>query len=367
MLTGNKGDWSEPYALLKLLADGKLYLGGDEFEKIENLFYPIIKILKHESERIIDFSYDNNLVIVNNGETIIKVPIIDFVNNSKICFERIKNSKKDNTKNGSKGAFNIPEIEELLLSFSIKTLKAKSRDKNDITIQIKDSNSFITPTLGFSIKSQMGSPSTLVNSSGETNFTYNIIGNELNNNDINEFNQTKEFSKKIKLLKSKGLKLVFDKMDSRVFKSNLSTYGNSFDRVLAEMLLLFCENDVPSENRVNNFIKKIAVNNPVEYDLETNPDLYEMVMKQFLIDYALGMRAGEVWKKDYQASGGYIIVRKDGEIICYHFYFIKQFGDYLLKNTMLDTGSTSRNKFGIIYKENNSLKLKLNLQIRFIK
>ena len=35
--------------------------------------------------------------------------------------------------------------------------------------------------------------------------------------------------------------------------------------------------------------------------------MYEMIMKKFLTDYALGMRAAEVWKRNYQATGGYLI------------------------------------------------------------
>ncbi|WP_262710866.1 HpaII family restriction endonuclease [Flavobacterium franklandianum] len=97
-----------------------------------------------------------------------------------------------------------------------------------------------------------------------------------------------------------------------------------------------------------------------------NSSIYQMIMKKFLTDYALGMRAAEVWKRDYQATGGYLIVKDDGELICYHFYFAKNFEDYLFNNTKLETAS-ERNGFGKIYSENGQQKIKLNLQIRFIK
>jgi type II restriction enzyme len=41
-LTGNKGEWSEIYTLLKLLGDGKVYAGDQNLNKIQDLFYPII-------------------------------------------------------------------------------------------------------------------------------------------------------------------------------------------------------------------------------------------------------------------------------------------------------------------------------------
>ena len=41
MLTGNKGEWSEIYVFLKLLADGKLYSADENLEIIENIYYEI--------------------------------------------------------------------------------------------------------------------------------------------------------------------------------------------------------------------------------------------------------------------------------------------------------------------------------------
>lgn len=49
-LTGNKGEWSEIYTLLKLLGEGKVYAGDQNLNKIQNLFYPIIMILRQEKE-----------------------------------------------------------------------------------------------------------------------------------------------------------------------------------------------------------------------------------------------------------------------------------------------------------------------------
>lgn len=40
MITGNKGEWSEIYALFKLLGDKQLFLGNKDIEKLEDLFYP---------------------------------------------------------------------------------------------------------------------------------------------------------------------------------------------------------------------------------------------------------------------------------------------------------------------------------------
>jgi type II restriction enzyme len=361
MLKGNKGEWSEPYALLKLLADGKLYLGGENFNKVKGIFYPIIKILRHEKDRIVEFSYNDKIIIVSDGKLLFKIPILDFVKNVKVCFDKIKNIKK------KKGSFEIPEIETFLTSFSIQTLKAKSKLKNDITIQIEDPNTFITPTLGFSIKSQLGSPSTLLNASGATNFTYIIKDKELSIDEISKIESARLFSNKIKLIHSFGASIEFEKVDNEIFKSNLQTIDYYFELILSEILLLFYTNDINSENTISNFTEKIAQKNTIGYNLNINSSMYELIVKKFLIDYALGMRAAEVWKRNYQATGGYLVVKDDGELICYHFYFAKNFEDYLFNNTRLETPDHGKHDFGRIYNENGQQKIKLNLQIRFIK
>ncbi|MBK8662736.1 MAG: HpaII family restriction endonuclease [Ignavibacteriales bacterium] len=66
-----------------------------------------------------------------------------------------------------------------------------------------------------------------------------------------------------------------------------------------------------------------------------------------------------------EATGGFIIVKDDGELVCYHIYNRNDFQDFLLKNTKIDTPSSSRNRFGMVYRENNKLLIKLNLQIRY--
>ena len=89
-------------------------------------------------------------------------------------------------------------------------------------------------------------------------------------------------------------------------------------------------------------------------------------MKNFLTDIALGMTPATPWTGDFQATGGYIIVREDGEVLCYHLYNHNEFQEYLFKNTRFDTPSASRYEFGSIYKENDKNYIKLNLQVRFI-
>ena len=88
-------------------------------------------------------------------------------------------------------------------------------------------------------------------------------------------------------------------------------------------------------------------------------------MKRFLTDVALGMMPSKVWSGQYDATGGYLIVKEDGDVLCYHIYNRNQFEDYLFENTKLETASSSRHEFGHIYVSGSDKYFKLNLQIRF--
>ena len=55
MITGNKGEWSEVYALLKIIADKQLFAGDSDLNKIESLIFPIIKVLRDESNGTFEF------------------------------------------------------------------------------------------------------------------------------------------------------------------------------------------------------------------------------------------------------------------------------------------------------------------------
>lgn len=87
-----------------------------------------------------------------------------------------------------------------------------------------------------------------------------------------------------------------------------------------------------------------------------------------ILDAALGMMPAKEWTGRYDANGGYLVVKKDGEIVCYHFYNRNDVEDYLYNNTRFERGSRRRHGFGSLYRDKNGeVCIKLNLQIRFRK
>ncbi|KXA31684.1 hypothetical protein HMPREF3229_00213 [Peptoniphilus harei] len=77
------------------------------------------------------------------------------------------------------------------------------------------------------------------------------------------------------------------------------------------------------------------------------------------------MKPATIWDGIDEASVGYIIVTKQGDVLAYHIYNRIYFEEYLLNNTKYEIASTLKHDFGKVYSENGEDFIKLNLQIRF--
>ncbi len=358
MLTGNRGEWSEIYALFKLLGDTKLFSGDADLNQVEELFYPIVKIMRAESGGKYEYAVNTNLIIISDSKELLKIPVKTFQEQATFLLQKIKSS--------SGASFSIPEIEAFMNSIHCKTLKAKSTSKTDIHIVIHDSRINQQAELGFSIKSQLGGDSTLLNAGKTTNFIYKIQGFSPSKSVIENINAIDTRSK-IKdrleeIKKQKGL-LKFITLEQDVFKNNLVLIDSLLPNILSELVHSFY---TTKNTTIKDLVDDISKRNPLNYDTQFSHSFYEYKIKRFLTDVALGMMPSKVWTGQYDATGGYLVVKESGEVLCYHIYNRNHFEDYLYNNTKLETASSSRHEFGKIFTENNNLYFKLNLQIRFI-
>lgn len=355
----NKGEWSEIYTFLKLLADGRLYAADADLNRIEDVYYPIIKILRNEPIGSLGFCVDTMIKVCDTtGNELVSLPLQDFRDKSIYLLSEIQNS--------TGRTFDVPDIVSFLESINVVELKASSNSTKDITIMVHDFHTGMEPILGFSIKSYIGGDPTIVNASGSTNFIYSIRGNTLSQDNINEINNINSRSKirdRISRLEEFGCNLEYESMQSDIFKSNLTMIDSLFPKILSEMLKLYYAGEA---NTVVNMVNILEETNPCNYNLELNPSLYKYKVKNYLTDSALGMKAARIWDGFYNATGGYIVVKEDGNIVCYHIYNRNEFQSYLFNNTRFETPSSGKHKFGKIYEENGSLFFKLNLQVRFI-
>lgn len=358
-LSGNKGEWSEIYTFLKLLGEGIVYAGDQNLNKIRDLFYPIIMILRQENEGNFNYKLQEKNVVIQTpeGNELFRIPASVFLSEA----EKLLNAINDHD-----GSFALPQIENFMNRIYCHSLKAKSSDKTDIKIILHDRRTNINSEMGFSIKSQLGGNSTLLNASKATNFNFKIEGAVLSDEDIagiNSLNPPRnKVIAKVEAIKKKGGILVFDKVDNPTFRNNLIMLDGDLPAIISHLLLEQINTGIST---LKELAEKLTENNPMNYDVSQPSRYYAYKIKHLLTSTALGMMPATAWNGQFDANGGYLVVKKDGEILCYHFYDRNRFEDFLFSNAYLERSSTTRHEYASIIKENDgSLSFKLNFQVR---
>lgn len=358
MLKGNKGEWSEIYAFCYLLNAGVLRAADKDLNPTIGIYFPILKILREETRGTILKYYPANpnsptIKIFNGNELLGEY--------SKQEFENIINTLYREIPEGER-AFEIPEVNDFFDGIYVKKLKADSAHKQDIDIQIHDIHTGISPVCGFSVKSYLGASPTLVNPGKTTNFIYTIENcTDDIMNAVNAIDTRTKIIDRMRYLREIGCTIVrSEEMISAQFKENLEFVDSKMPQIISETLLSAYQTGT---KRLVDVVNRMKEQNPIGY---SNPNMYSYKIKKLLCACALGMTPEKHWEGTEDANGGYIVVKRDGSVVCYHIYNRTDFEQYLYDYTCFDTPSTSRYEYMSVYKENGEYKLKLNLQIRFL-
>lgn len=381
MLTGNKGEWSEAYVFLRLLAEGRLNAADQNLIAIPNVYYPIIKIIRNEENNPRSYLLNGKIDVVDNtsGIVLLSISIIDFIQKSNKLFTDLKAAKGK--------SISFPVIETFLNSIDFNKLKAKNIDKSDIKIMIHDINTGMKPTLGFSIKSLVGKDPTLFNAGIGTNFIFKLtppLGLVFNMSKFNTDTYTQSLQRrqpaKIAIRLQELIRLKFDitftNVESETLKLNLQLIDSKLPEILSQIVYYKYKSKT---SKMKDLLTQINNQNPLGYDLVKGHPFYEVKIKNFLTESALGMTPETVWTSVYNVTGGLIIVKKTGDIVCYHIYNRNEFQEYLINRSRLDQPATSEDasnpgnydvvaekkyRFGWVYQNNGEFYIKLNLQIR---
>lgn len=353
-ITGNRGEWSELYALIKLMYTGKLYAADENVNRIDDVYFPILRILRNQAtpEQVDFIIHENDVDVLFSGE---KVSTVDKNRLSKMVGMILAGIRS-----GSDRAFEIDGAQNEMQNLHIDRISASSSDKTDITLQIHDIHTGYDPICGFSIKSELGSPPTLLNASGATNFVFEIKG--ITDADMERINsistRTKILDRMADILSCGEMKFVH--AVNETFSSNLMLIDSYMEDIIASMLIDYYQNKASD---CKSLVELTEDKNPVGYPRK---GFYEYKFKKFLCSVALGMMPSKEWDGHDEANGGYVIVKEDGDVLAYHLYNRNAFETYLLNNTKLERGSTTKHGFAFVYKTGDNYFINLNLQIRFI-
>ena len=353
--TGNTGEWSELYALAFLLANGGAHGADKDQNRKEELFYKVLKIIFAEKVGKDKMTYeiiDDSVNVFSGSKKIVSIKAQKIQSVLKKMFESLSTRSRGR-------AFPLEVGSEMMHILQKEVIKASSFDKKDLDLVILDiKTNKPSPETGFSIKSQLGSPSTLINASRATNFTFEVFDKDMNTPKNLPKLHDKNVKDNIRLLLSSGFNIIFSKIDSDTFQDNLSLIDSNLPTYVAKILLSYYSRDASSLSDL------VALNFP-SADKKNKQPIHKI--KEFLSIMALGMMPNTDWNGILTSLGGFLLVKKNGDVLCYYLYNLEDFQEYLLNNTKLDTPSTTRYGIGKIITENGHCFIKLNLQVRFTK
>lgn len=348
----NKGEWAELFVFLKALAEGKIYAANENLEKVEELFYVILSAIKKEENILKEFrrtDSGNKVLLIENNTESIEVPTSEFEKFSQIVLNSIRLGS---------GTFEIPEVEPFLNKIKITKIKANSDSKKDIIFKIHDDFTGAEPEIGFSIKSYIGSKPTLLNASGATRVLYKL-SKPLLPEDIqlvNSIDGRTKIKDRVQFIRDREIDIDYYKVVSPIFNRNLQMVDFRMPEILGNLFLN------------SYFVNGKSISDVVElYCREYNEDIEIIThkVKDLLVAVALGMEPNTKWTGIEDANGGYIVVKDDGEVLCYHIYDRNKLREYLFKNTKFDSPSSKRTGAGLISIEEGEQRFSLTVQIRF--
>lgn len=357
----NKGEWSELYAFIKLLKEGKIYGADENADRIDDIYLPIIKIMREANSDSFDYFTGEKIRIYKNNCLIKEIDNSYFTEYISVLFGAIFEGSSV-----SSGAFAIPLIDPLLNDLNITKIKASSEKKADIQMQVHDIHTGYSQEVGFSIKSDIGSPPTLLNPSKITRFRFQIHGLDDSSvsiiNSIDKKTEKNYVKQRMRILKKICKKITYDSMLSQTYEDNLILIDSLLPEIYGEMILqhyLHLDEGISNCTDILDLVCKI---NPLNYRQNS---IYRYKFKKLITAAALGMTPSSQWDGLDAATGGYIIIKKDGDVVCYHLYNRNFFEEYLLNNTYFDRPSTHRYDYGYVYCCGDKKFIDLNVQIRF--
>ncbi|MGK0270028.1 MAG: hypothetical protein ACI88H_000661 [Cocleimonas sp.] len=383
-LSRNAGEWAEFYVLLNVLSEGRLYAADGSLNKLTDNYFPVIKIEMQKSgqpkERPIPIEYIINasaqtITVSTAGNSCI-IDMSTFREEADSFFQIIS------TRRG-KGAFQVPEISNVLEMLNNPVTKQSSSKKADIHIVIHDIMTGFENEVGFSIKSQHSSAASLINASGQTLFQYKIKCKENYSvadiqaslaarvHDENGESLKVGPKERVSKLVTAGFDLEFEVVKSDFFRENLQLIDSSMDVFLADCLLVFMQNRISGLAEI---VELVSTRNPCKFKAscpERQLDFYKYKMKRLIVDAALGMQPKAPWTGVYDASGGYIVVKSTGDVVCYHLYNWNALQDYLFNHlrfetpTSTGTGTKAAFNYGLYYSAENKHFMDICLQLRF--
>lgn len=376
----NKGEWSELYVFFKLLSDRKVYVADKDMNKLRDVFLNIISVIREENKGF-EYRYftgDNVRITLNGAD----VSIVD-----SALFTKYMNKVWEMIRTNSTTTFTDEEVRDFLSTIYVNNITSPAQKKSeffggtaDIVLDTMDYRSGVNQIMGFSCKSDIDAASTLFNASADnTNFVYELQGT-FNDEMMNTFNgmfntitkkgvekQEVATGERMSYLKQNGIDLTFLNPVKDTAKHNLIRCGGlEMPAIIGSILKYYYYERSATTATVEDSIQYLADTDPANYGFDDLYDTYKVKLANLLYSMFTGLRFSKKWSGRSDVSGGYIVVKRDGDVVAFHSCIADEFKDFLIDKLKFEAPSCSRHKYMTIYKgDNDKYYLKLALQFRF--
>ena len=354
-----KREWCELYTFFRLLADGQVHAGNAEGTKDEAMTWPIAMIRREEHDGTRQYIIEGEEIHICGENMDKRIPREDFDTVAHLVLEAVKASRENDVES--------PEgVEEFLDEVAIFDLEAQTDDRTDFYVSFFHKD---TPPVGFCVRSKLTSMFPLLDGGRTANFKFEQTGVKFATptvNKINAFGEDDDVVGRMMMIERLGGNLKFNDAADKIFRSNLGMIDLHFPRVVGEMVRAMHLEGITKVSELTEYIKQL---NPLKIkdELINKHKFYEYKMKQFLLALALGMRPAKLYNGTDSAIAGFLMMDAQGEVIAYQKADKDTFAEFLYKNTRLEKGSTNKDKYGYLERENGVYYFKLNLKIGLLK
>ena len=354
-----KREWGELYAFFRLLADGEVCSGTPDVKKNEAQHLPVAMIQREEHDGPRRYIVEKDNVYISGANIDKRVPREDFAAVCDLILEGIRSSSADEVTS--------PDgVEEFLDEVCIYNLEARTDDRTDFSVAFYSADA---PVVGFSVRSRLGVMFPLLDGGRAANFKFEQTGVKFPSpavNKINAHGEEDDVVSRMLMIERLGGGLKYNDVADKIFRSNLSMIDLHAGRMLGEMTRLMLLDDLTKVSDLTEEIKKL---NPLKIkdELIYKHGYYDYKVREFLLAIATGMRPAKLYSGVESAIGGMLLVTGSGEVLCYQRAFRQTFADFLFYNTRLEKGSTAKDKYGFLERENGAYYFKLNLKVGLLK
>ena len=359
MFQTSRKDWVELLALLRLVSDGTVPMADDRGRPTYSR-RPLRAICRQEQQGLRTYTRDASTISITCPEQApIAIALELWQEATTHAFNLLRTSEGDTL-------LDIDDAMEAFLDeIQLLSIGGTAEGQHHLTVEWADGGQGLTAVL-----SRVGNqPSRLLDGGRAANMKLEQTGTRFATPmaaKVNAVESDQSIRDRMLMVERMGSSLRYVNVADRVFRANLSLIDLHLGRLLTEMLRFSYMEDML---RFDELVAAMRVINPLKVSTELieKHRYYEAKLQQLLLACLAGMRPGKIYTGATSMPPHLVVLSADGSPVLFDTADRETLAAFLLRNARLERGSTEKDKYGQLERENNVYYFKLNLKIGLTK